>query len=612
MKVIWQTIKWILIGAWKCINTLRKLILNLIFLIILLLVISVFIADKPTTPALPAHAALTLNLSGDLVEQPSEDNPSQLLMRQLLDEESPTQQVSVHKVVYAIEQAKKDPRIKLLVLQLKNLRQADLTKLRLIGAALEDFKTSRKPIIAIGSEFDQAQYYLASYADKILLNPAGGVDLQGYGIYRLYYKSALDKFNIDTHVFRVGRYKSFVEPYLRDNMSPDSRKVNQHLLQQIWSQYVTDVSTQRKIAADVINPSKQQLMARLTKAGGNPAQYALQNKLVDELATELEMNKALVKLVGHPKGKEHYRSISYQRYLSTLPSPYRDHGKPDIALITASGPIMSGDQPRGVIGSDTLSELLTRARLDKEIKAVVLRVDSPGGSAFAAEQIRQQLIALKKSGKPVVVSMSSYAASGGYWIAADADKIVAEPTTLTGSIGVFGMLTTIDKALGKLGVHTDGVTVSAYPQVSMTRPLSKEAKSIIQMGVEDTYQRFLKVVASGRHMSPEAVNKIAQGHVWTGKDALKLGLVDKLGNQADAAALAAKLAGLKEYQLLPITPPISARELFIQQLFEHISEFSSIGTTLPKIVGELVSAGKPLLQLNDPQGMYAICPWKIQ
>lgn len=609
MATILRPFKWLLQILWRGLNFTRQLVINLLFLVLLVLFILALSHDEQDQLKLES-GALVLNLSGQLVEQNSIEETSSRLMKKWIDgDEKPTETL-VSDVVYAIDQAAKDPKIKGIVLQLQDLESSNLSKLGQITTALDNFRRSGKPVVASGDFFVQHQYLLAAHADQILLDPAGAVMLQGLGLYNFYYKSALDKFNITPHVFRVGTYKSFVEPYTRDDMSPEAREANSRWLNQLWQAYVNDAASARKIAADAISPSKEQLLQRLKAAQGNAATYALQQKLVDKLATRDQQIALIAKFAGKADDDVGYRHVTLREYLRHQPDRYADQQKPRIGLIVAAGTIQNGDQPPGTIGGESLSRLLRSVVHDDSIKALVLRIDSPGGSAFAAEQIRSELLAIQAAGKPVVVSMGSMAASGGYWIAADADRIVAEPTTITGSIGVFGLFASIDKALEYVGIHTDGIATTDFAGIDPSRPLPDHVKQVIQMNVENTYQRFIQLVAKGRKMTPQAVDKIAQGRVWSGLDAKELGLVDELGSQPEAIAAAAKLAKLPNYQIELIEPELSTSEQLMKQLLAKSSAVLAPAAVqqLAALFGPSQAALAPLQRLDDPQGQYVLSP----
>ncbi|MDO2947444.1 signal peptide peptidase SppA [Aeromonas simiae] len=609
---IFKGLGWLLRGLWRLLNFTRHLFLNLIFLALVLVLVLAFGSREKPLP--PIEGALTLDLSGELVEQRSLPDASSQLMRQLGSGEDLPSEIVLADLLWAIEQAKGDDRIKALVLKTQNLQQASLSKLQEVASAIDRFKESGKPVYAMADFYTQGQYLLASHASHVMLNQSGAVLLEGLGVYQLYFKSALEKFNITPHVFKVGTYKSFVEPYTRDDMSPESREANQRWLSQLWDGYVKDVAAQRKVAPDAVSPSKDQMLARLRKAGGNAALYAEEQGLVDQLATRDEMTQTIVKEVGEGEEPDSWKGVGLKEYLAAIGPRYEQSGKDEVGLIIASGPILDGQQPAGSIGGDTLSELLADARRDDAVKAVVLRVDSPGGSAFAAEQIRAELLALKQAGKPVVVSMGSYAASGGYWISADADKIFASPSTLTGSIGVFGLFATAEKALAQFGISSDGLGTTDFVGLSPARALPDHMAQAIQLNVENTYRRFVDLVAHGRGMTAQEAEQAAEGRVWTGADAKALGLVDEFGDQEDAIQAAAELANLKEYQVTLLEPEESAKEKFLRQLLDSGARAlaPSLSGVLPEsLLTPLKAASKaaePLTRFNDPQGTYAWCP----
>ena len=608
---IFKGLGWLFRSLWRLLNFTRLMLVNLLFLLVVLVI--VFSVSQSETPSTPIEGALTLNLSGVLVEQRTQTDPTVQLLRQMDKGDEQPSEIVLSDLLWAIKSAGNDDRIKALVIKPQGLQGASLSKLQEVTAAIDAFKESGKPVIAMADYYSQGAYLLAAHADHVLLNQSGAVLIEGLGVYQTYFKSALEKLNITPHVFKVGTYKSFVEPYTRDEMSPESKEANQRWLDQLWQSYVTDVAEQREIEPDAVAPNKDHFLELLRKAGGNAASYALDNGLVDQLATRDEMTQAVIKEVG--EADDHgWKGVGLKEYLAAIPEQYPQSGKDEIGLITASGAIMDGVQPAGTIGGDSLADLLAEARRDDQVKAVVLRVDSPGGSAFAAEQIRAELLALKQAGKPVVISMGSYAASGGYWISADADKIFASPTTLTGSIGVFGMFATIDKALSQYGVHTDGVGTTDFVGVGLTRALPDHVGEAIQLSVEDTYQRFVGLVGKGRGLSPEEAEKAAEGRVWTGQDAKALGLVDEFGNLDDALKAAADLANLKSWQVTPIAPEESARDKFLRELFDSSAQAlaphlqSWLPTGLGKALLEMNRTLDPLTRFNDPQGTYAFCP----
>ncbi|MFM4667659.1 signal peptide peptidase SppA [Aeromonas media] len=608
---IFKGLGWLFRSLWRLLNFTRLMLVNLLFLIVVLVI--AFSLNQSETPSTPIEGALTLNLAGVLVEQRTQTDPTVQLLRQVEKSDDQPSEIVLSDLLWAIKSAGDDDRIKALVLKPQGLQGASLSKLQEVASAIDAFKESGKPVIAMADYYSQGAYLLAAHADHVLLNQSGAVLIEGFGVYQTYFKSALEKLNVTPHVFKVGTYKSFVEPYTRDEMSPESKEANQRWLDQLWQSYVADVAEQREIEPDAVAPDKDHFLDLLRKAGGNAASYALDNGLVDQLATRDEMTQAVIKEVG--ESEDHgWKGVGLKEYLAAIPEQYPQSGKDEVGLITASGAIMDGVQPAGTIGGDSLADLLAEARRDDQVKAVVLRVDSPGGSAFAAEQIRAELLALKQAGKPVVISMGSYAASGGYWISADADKIFASPTTLTGSIGVFGMFATIDKALSQYGVHTDGIGTTDFVGIGLTRALPEHVGQAIQLSVEDTYQRFVGLVGKGRGLSPEEAEKAAEGRVWTGLDAKALGLVDEFGNLDDALKAAAELANLKSWQVTPIAPEESARDKFLRELFDSSAQAlaphlqSWLPTGFGKALVEMNRSLDPLTRFNDPQGTYAFCP----
>lgn len=605
---MWSAIKWVFRTLGRVLNAVRMLIINLLFLVILVAVVLVF-SSKDESPTLPAKAALTLTLTGPILEQDATASPRRLAEKWLSGDNTPPP-MTLSQIKEALDRARNDERIGAVVLRLQNMSESSLTKLDEVGEAIEGFKTSGKPVYALGDYYTQGQYYLAAHADEVLLNPAGAVTIQGLGVYRLHYKSAFERFNITPHVFRVGTYKSFVEPYLRDDMSAESREDTLRWLGQLWQHYQDNIVKLRGIPADHINPSKEQLLSRFGAVNGDPARYALEQGLVDRLASRNEMLQTVAEQVGWDSQANRYMSVEIPAYLSH--SAPQNKAAPAVGLITASGAIMSGEAGPNTINDEYLGQLIDEARMDADIHALVLRIDSPGGSAFAAEQIRSSLLRFKESGKPLVVSMGSIAASGGYWIAADADKIYAAPTTLTGSIGVFGLFLTFEEAFEKLGLNTDGVGTTDFVGAGLTTGLPEHTKQLIQMGVEHTYDQFVDLVAKGRSMNPEQVERAAQGHVWTGQDAKELGLVDELGYLDDALAGAAGLAELAEFSVKPIKLPSSAKEMLLEQLLLDSGVLSDWATAaLPAV---LRPAGEQLKQelsalshFNDVRGQYVLC-----
>ncbi|APC88064.1 signal peptide peptidase SppA [Vibrio parahaemolyticus] len=610
MKKLFKFIGLIFKGIWKSITFIRLALANLIFLLMIAVFYFAFTYTGEGRPVIEKESALVMNLSGPIVEQRRYVNPMDSVAGSLLGNEMPKENV-LFDIVDTIRYAKDDAKVSGLVLALRDLPETNLTKLRYIAKALNEFKASGKPVYAVGDFYNQSQYYLASYADKVYMAPDGGILIKGYSAYSMYYKTLLEKLDVSTHVFRVGTYKSAIEPFIRDNMSDAAKESATRWVTQLWSAFVDDVTTNRNINAKVLNPTMEELLAEMKSVDGDLAQLAVKMGLVDELATRQDIRTLFAKEFGSD-GKDSYNAISYYDYLATIRPDYTlaNH---DIAVVVASGAIMDGQQPRGTVGGDTVASLLRQARNDEKVKAVVLRVDSPGGSAFASEVIRNEVEALKKAGKPVVVSMSSLAASGGYWISMSADKIVAQPTTLTGSIGIFSVITTFEKGFSKLGINTDGVGTSPFSGDGITTGLSEGASQAFQLGIEHGYKRFISLVGSNRDMTVEEVDKVAQGRVWTGQDALSFGLVDQMGDFDDAVELAAKLANVTDYGIYWVEEPLSPTELFLQEFMNQVKVSLGVDATslLPKSlqpVAQQFEQDASLLQsFNDPKGQYAFC-----
>ncbi|EPZ7318785.1 signal peptide peptidase SppA [Vibrio mimicus] len=610
MKSLFRFVGLILKGIWKAITFIRLALTNLIFLLSIGIIYFIYVHADAPMPSVNKASALILNLSGPIVEQSTHINPMDSFAGSVFGEELPRENV-LFDIVDTLRHAKNDNNVTGLVLALGDMPETNLTKLRYIAKAINEFKSSGKPVYAVGDFYNQSQYYLASYADKIYLAPDGAVLLKGYSAYSMYYKTLLEKLDVTTHVFRVGTYKSAIEPFVRDDMSDAARESASRWLTQLWSAYVDDVAANRQIAIKTLTPTMDEFVAQLKEVGGDLAALSKQVGLVDELATRQQVRQTLAETFGSD-GKDSYNAISYYEYKASVKPTLLNEAN-DIAVVVASGAIMDGSQPRGTVGGDTVAGLLREARNDSNVKAVVLRVDSPGGSAFASEVIRNEIEALKAAGKPVVVSMSSLAASGGYWISMSADKIVAQPTTLTGSIGIFSVITTFEKGLNNLGIYTDGVGTTPFSGQGVTTGLTQGAKDAIQLGIEHGYQRFISLVAEKRGLTLKAVDELAQGRVWTAQDAQTLGLVDQLGDFDDAVHLAADLAQLDQYNLYWVEEPLTPAQQFLQDLLGQVrvSLGLDVSALLPKSLQPLATEWQQqtslLNQLNDPKGQYAFC-----
>ncbi|EAA1656653.1 signal peptide peptidase SppA [Salmonella enterica subsp. enterica serovar Newport] len=611
MRTLWRFIAGFFKWTWRVLNFVREMVLNLFFIFLVLVGVGIWMQiGNGSNSEQTARGALLLDISGVIVDKPSTNHRLGALGRQLFGASSDRlQENSLFDIVNAIRQAKDDRNITGIVLDLKNFTGADQPSMRYIGKALREFRDSGKPVFAVGENYSQGQYYLASFANKIWLSPQGQVDLHGFATNGLYYKTLLDKLKVSTHVFRVGTYKSAVEPFIRDDMSPASREADSRWIGELWQNYLHTVSANRQISPQQLFPGAQAIIDGLTSVGGDTAKYALDHKLVDALASSADVEKALTKQFGWSKTENNYRAISYYDY--SLKTPADTGGT--IAVIFANGAIMDGEETPGNVGGDTTASQIRDARLDPKVKAIVLRVNSPGGSVNASEVIRAELAAARAAGKPVVVSMGGMAASGGYWISTPANYIVASPSTLTGSIGIFGVINTVENSLSSIGVHSDGVSTSPLADISMTKALSPEVQQMMQLSIEYGYKRFITLVADARKRTPEQIDKIAQGHVWTGEDAKANGLVDSLGDFDDAVAKAAELAKLKQWHLDYYQDEPTVLDMVMDSMTGSVRAMlpEAIQAMLP---APLVSAantvkaeGDKLAAFNDPQNRYAFC-----
>jgi len=611
MRTLWRIIAGLFRWSWRVLNFIREFILNLFLIVLILAGVGIWLQLSSAGNSEPVQqGALKVDLSGMLVDKPSVSNRLSRISRQLLGANSDRlQENSLFDVVDAIRQAKTDSNITGIVLDLRDFAGGDQPSLQYVGKALREFRDSGKPVYALGDSYSQAQYYLASFANKIWLSPQGTVDLHGFATNGLYYKTLLEKLKVSSHVFRVGTYKSAVEPFLRDNMSPDARDADSRWITQLWQNYLNTVSANRQITPEQLFPGAAGVISGLEAVQGDTAKYALNNKLVDALSSRAAADQALAKTFGWDKANNDYRYVSIYDYrLKQLAQQ-----KGNIAVILASGAIMDGEESAGNVGGDTTAAQIREARLDPAVKAIVLRVNSPGGSVTASEAIREELAAAHEAGKPVVVSMGGMAASGGYWISTPADYIIAAPSTLTGSIGIFGVINTVENSLDAIGVHTDGVATSPLADVAATKTLPAEVQQLMQLTIENGYRNFIGLVAASRHKTPEQIDAIAQGHVWTGSDAKNNGLVDALGDFDDAVAKAASLAKVTQPSLNWYQDEPGMLDLLLNQMNASAQAVlpDALKIWLPAPVQEVVSAmqAQPGLlgKLNDPQNRYAFC-----
>lgn len=600
-------------SIWTGVDGVRK-VLHLLLLVTLFLVF--FGAISGTAPILPQQAALLLQPAGPLVEQLDGD-PYERALAELLGDAPP--QTLVQDVIDALAFAKTDDRISAVHLELSALGGGGLSKLRRIGEAIDDFKESGKPVVASADYFSQSGYYLAAHADELYMHPDGMVFLRGYGGFRSYFKEAIDKLRLDWNVFRVGTHKSFVEPYTRMDMSPEDRESRTRLIGQFWTMYQEDVEAARGLEEGTVDDYAQNLVAHVSAANGDIAIAAREIGLVDELVNRAELRTVLTAYAGEDADdSSDYSAVPSGDYLGHMRLLKRsDVQDENVAVVVAVGTILNGTQPSGTIGGDSTAELLRRALSDDSVKAVVLRVDSPGGSVFASEVIAHEIQALQMAGKPVVASMGSVAASGGYLISVVADQVFASPVTVTGSIGVFGMFPTYQRTLDTIGVTTDGVGTTPWAgQLRPDREMSEPTKELFQLIINDTYDDFISDVAEQRDMEKDSVDSVAQGQVWTGQDALKHGLIDALGTFEDSIRAAAQLAGLEEgdYGQKLIETQLTPTEQMVLEFFAlttrtgfDVEALVNGPSALESFASRLEALLAGLSQFNDPKGVYSHC-----
>jgi protease IV len=599
-------------GLWRGLDALRKAL----HLILLLVIFGVLVGLlRGSVPRIPARAALLVAPEGQLVEQLS----GEPLARALQESRGETHhETLLWDLTDSIRAAANDARIAALALDLEKFEGGTQPTLEELAAALREFRAGGKKVIAYGTEMTQERYYLAAQADEVLLDPMGFVLIEGYDRYRHYLKDVLDKLGVEINVFRVGAFKSAVESFTRNNMSPEDREESRSYLNVLWSSYQGAVTRARKLPPDALEKYVDSLSKTVPAAGGDAARVALQANLVTGLKTRIEFEQRLIGLVGKDDNNS-FKSVSVDDYVryARAQKKLKADGKPRVGVIVAEGDILDGDQPPGSVGGDTIARLIRQARTDKDIKALVLRVDSPGGSVLASEQIYRELVALRNAGKPIVVSMSGYAASGGYYISAPADEIWASPATITGSIGIFAIIPTIERTLGKVGVGVDGVgTTPLSGQLRLDRPLGDEARTLLQSTVSRGYDEFLERVATGRKKSRDQVDAIAQGRVWAGTDARRIGLVDhaEVGSFNEAARAAARRAKVSDYALEFIEPELTWAQALAMQLRSGLASLFLRATPTETALAQLAQRLDPvtleaqrLARFTVPNHLYAYC-----
>jgi protease-4 len=596
---------------WGSVNFARRLVFGALAVFILLGVLAGLGGKGPT---LSEKTALVIAPKGAIVEQYSGSPADRALSKALGDEVPETQ---LRDILRAIDGAARDPNIDRIVLVTDGLFSVGYSTLIEIGAALKRFKTSGKEIIAYGDAFEQRGYYLAAHADKVYLHPEGAVLLEGIGRYRTYFKDAFDKFGVEARLFRVGEYKSAGEPYIRSDASPEAKEADLYWMGDLWQRFLADISTLRKIEDGKLAADIDDYVNLIKSHSGDLAKLALDQKLVDELKTRDELRAMLIEKGALDDEEKTFRQIAVDDYAKFLANAdLLAAGKPAVGVVVAEGEIVDGDQSPGMIGGDSTARLIREAREDENIKAVVLRVDSPGGGVFPSEVIRREVELTKAAGKPVIVSMGDLAASGGYWISMNADKIIASPSTITGSIGIFGLWVNYPQAIGKLGLRTDGsATTWIAGAIDPSREYDPRLGEVIQSVIDRGYQQFIGKVAGARGKTSEEIDQIARGRVWSGAQAKDRGLVDELGTFDDAVKAAASAASLSDWRVQYVEKERSPFELAMADLLS-----SRVGGALA--AGGLAGGWMPRQQLDEiaraqrvladaagarPAAMYAHC-----
>ena len=602
-KALFRLIGRLIAFVWRAFDFVRRALFNLVFIVLVVALLAAF--WRPAMP-LPERAALHVRPVGMLVEERSVADPLALLSSRPLVSET-----SLADLLEAIDSARDDARISALVLETDDLEGGGLSKLAELRAALQRFRDSGKPVFARGERFTQGQYYLASAASELHLAPDGFVLVSGLSRYLTYFKGALDSLGVKMHVFRVGEYKSFSEPFTRSDMSDEDRESSRDLLGALWDVFRNDVSAARKLNPDAFDRYVADYPDQLAAQGGDAAAAALAAGLVDRLSSRDEWLALLKERVGTSQDGSGYQALSAQRYLAQLRTA-RVASSDKVAVIAVQGSIVDGEGSSGSAGGDAIATMIRQARDNPAIKALVMRIDSPGGSAWASELIRREMEITRKAGKPVVASMSSTAASGGYWIAAGADEIWAHPATVTGSIGVFALFPEFAQPLERLGVTVDGVATGPLAgALDPRRPLAPAAASALQSAIEHSYGRFLRIVGEARRMTVNEVDQVARGRVWTGEAASRLGLVDQLGGFTDAVQAAAKRAGLDRFDVVWPDGELTPGQRLMRRLGDMaqavLPQARPATSPLERMLADLHAETRALLDWNDPQHVYAHC-----
>jgi protease-4 len=552
------------IGVWKILDGTRKLVLNAVFFLLFFLVIAALLESGEALVVQPG-TTLLIDPQGAVVEEYS-GTPLDQLLQQATEEGR--RETRLRDLVEAIRRARDDHRIVRLVIDPSDAWSIGMASLHELEAAIAEFRTSGKPVIALADILTQQQYYLAALADEIWLHPDGLVWIDGYAAYRNFYREGLDKLEVEVNLFRAGEFKSAMEPFIRDDMSPEDREASLFWLGSLWQQYLEAVSRQRGIPLVDLSDAVNDYADRLEAVDGDFARFALEFGLVDRLLSEPEARQELARLGMPANGSDDYRKIGFDAYVRSSALRARPQGRSKVSVVVAEGDIVRGHQPPGLIGSETMAERLRTVAEDNHVRAVVLRINSPGGETFASESIRREVQALRESNRTVVVSMGDVAASGAYWISMGAEEVWASPATLTGSIGVFGILPTFSRPLAKLGIHTDGVgTTPLAGKLRLDLPLDEDLRRIFQSSTEQSYEQFIQLVADARGMTFDEVDEVARGRVWSGAQAKERGLVDQTGTLQQAIDSAARIAGLgSDYHVEYAEQRLSPVQSFLLQM----------------------------------------------
>ncbi|MEW6760980.1 MAG: signal peptide peptidase SppA [Pseudomonadota bacterium] len=545
---------------WHAVDVSRRTFMNLLFLLFVIFIVMIFSSGgvKP----IGEKSALVLELKGDLVETYESSLEDTLLDSVAGDSK---RAVRLRDLLTVLDAAAKDKSINTVVLLLDQMNGGGLAMLRDVGAAIDRVRASGKKVVAWGGTYDQKRYLLASHADEVYVHPMGMVLIEGFGGRRNYYRDALDKLGVTVNLIKVGTYKSFAEPYIANGPSEAAQEADSFLYNALWQDYTGQVEKNRKLPAGALAGWIETLPQQMQAQGGSAAKVALAGKLVDGLKTRDELREMLVKRGAWDERIKSFRQVGFNDYLQRhQPKPFGDA----VGVVVASGNITEGSSGPGVVGGITTANLIRQAREDDAVKAVVLRVDSPGGSAYGSELIRRELELTRAAGKPVIVSMGDVAASGGYWISMAADEVIADPSTITGSIGVFTILPTAEKVSDKLGIHTAGVTTTWLADAyNPLRPLDPRFGSLVQSSINHVYSEFTTRAAAARKTTVAKIDEVGQGRVWTGAQAKERGLVDRLGSYRDALQAAARRAKLGEdYRVAYVERPIGKLERFLNMM----------------------------------------------